>query len=617
MQNIRAYLDLIDSNLDLREKLAQETVETIKNKRKICKLIKDLEQCELYIKYLEKNLISKEDEIEQLKVKCQSIQYELDKCCNHLDLKEEALVVQDERIIQLEDTVDKLKNQIIEISIFKNNKETDQQSMAATALNQIMNIATALDRIERYIGGDQSSDPINNLNFARTTLANLRAQFLTLGHQITMDANTINNLQVLLNNTNRAANFHLQNIANLRNSILQREQNLIQNWRIEVNRRLQWYQFARDLQTYGQRIAERKQNRINTLLHEKTVLRLFYRKYKNDAELAEFNHAWAFNHYQKWKARELNSRQIILNLQNNLPGNMATIHEIYQILAPALGQIPIYTGQYTPDDYIQKVTNVFESAAAVITAANTANANTFVDVQKCDILKSKMGNKFTPVPANDPYTQNTPLINTPATFTVWLRHKYREVMAGNAELALQSLIQERFNPTDSPDTYETRVRKHIVGFADDQILPALYTHLPPDLRNSVKIYMTIRGAGAANQTVDNFFTDLRKCWVERQVGVSTFNQSNIEIQSQSAIHPQINSSKANDFIIRLAKDLQYSGLKSDYETLEKYIYDELQNRLGGSRIAAHNRKSPFDSINTNASRRVVKKKSPKVTTKII
>jgi hypothetical protein len=124
-----------------------------------------------------------------------------------------------------------------------------------------------------------------------------------------------------------------------------------------------------------------------------------------------------------------------------------------------------------------------------------------------------MGEKFTPVLANDPYTQNNPAINTPAIFTVWLQHKYREVMAGNAELALQSLIQERFNQTDSPDVYETRVRKHIVGFADDQVLLTLYTYLPPDLRNSIKIYMTIRGAGAGvgNPTVDNFFADLRKC----------------------------------------------------------------------------------------------------------
>ena len=99
------------------------------------------------------------------------------------------------------------------------------------------------------------------------------------------------------------------------------------------------------------------------------------------------------------------------------------------------------------------------------------------------------------------------------------------MIAGNTELALQSLIQERFNQGESPDVYESRVRKHIVGFADDQILPALYTHLPPDLRSNVKMYMTIRGAGF--QTVDNFFTDLRKCWVERQVGSNILSQSNI------------------------------------------------------------------------------------------
>ncbi|CAG8767605.1 11882_t:CDS:2, partial [Funneliformis caledonium] len=76
-----------------------------------------------------------------------------------------------------------------------------------------------------------------------------------------------------------------------------------------------------------------------------------------------------------------------------------------------LGQIKPYEGQCTLDDFIQHVTNVFESARNVITAANNANAE-------------YDGNKFSPVPANDPYTGGNPAINTPATFTVWLRHKY-------------------------------------------------------------------------------------------------------------------------------------------------------------------------------------------------
>ncbi|CAI2200327.1 18627_t:CDS:1, partial [Funneliformis geosporum] len=73
-----------------------------------------------------------------------------------------------------------------------------------------------------------------------------------------------------------------------------------------------------------------------------------------------------------------------------------------------------------------------------------------------------MEDKFSPVPANDPYIDGNLPINIPAIFTVWLQHKYREVMAGNAELALQSLIQERFNhSTNSPDVYESRIQKHI------------------------------------------------------------------------------------------------------------------------------------------------------------
>ena len=43
----------------------------------------------------------------------------------------------------------------------------------------------------------------------------------------------------------------------------------------------------------------------------------------------------------------------------------------------------------------------------------------------------------------------------------------------------------------------------------------------------------------------------------------------------------------------------------DDATLEKFIYDELKRRLGGT--TAHVRKSPFASKNTNATKKVVRK----------
>src|SRR3954462_2822664 len=112
----QAYFDLLDSNLELRIKLTKEETTTIKNKEKIRKLTNNIERCELYIKYLEKNLISREDKIDRLKAEYCSTLHNLKKCQDNLDLKEEALVTQDNRIILLEDTVEKLKSQILKIS---------------------------------------------------------------------------------------------------------------------------------------------------------------------------------------------------------------------------------------------------------------------------------------------------------------------------------------------------------------------------------------------------------------------------------------------------------------------------------------------------------------------
>src|SRR5215471_15960934 len=102
-------------------------------------------------------------------------------------------------------------------------------------------------------------------------------------------------------------------------------------------------------------MAFRKQNCINTLRQQKAFLGILNQRYKNNADLAEFNRVWVFNKYHKWKARELNSRQIIFNLQNNPIGNMAAIQDVMQVLAPRLVALPDYDGQEPPDLYYQKL----------------------------------------------------------------------------------------------------------------------------------------------------------------------------------------------------------------------------------------------------------------------
>jgi len=59
--------------------------------------------------------------------------------------------------------------------------------------------------------------------------------------------------------------------------------------------------------------------------------------------------------------------------------------------------------------------------------------------------------------------------------------------------------------------------------------------------------------------------------------------------------------------------LSYAGIEMDDATLEKFIYDELKRRLGGT--TAHIRKSPFALRNTNATKKVVRKVVSKASTK--
>src|SRR5207253_3092725 len=75
----------------------------------------------------------------------------------------------------------------------------------------------------------------------------------------------------------------------------------------------------------------------------------------------------------------------------------------------------------------------------------------------------------------------------------------------------------------------------------------------------------------------------------------------------------ISTPKKDDFKIRLAKDLHYSGLATDDETLEKFIYEDLGRRLGGT--TAHVRKSPFDSPEPRRAYAVTKKATRKVVPK--
>src|SRR5436190_1050663 len=335
--------------------------------------------------------------------------------------------------------------------------------------------------------------------------------------------------------------------------------------------------------------AQRAERRNHDLMQEKIAQQLVYRRkarqfrqYQADKGLLEYNRDRLNDRYLKWKARELNSRQIILNLQNNPLGNMAEARRqtIYNIIGPIFAKHEPYTGQESPNDYLDRVWNSISHLEPNMTALENANANDFNDAIKFGLLKTKLGGKYIPVPNNDPHTAGNPAINSPATLRTWMRAKYQRETIGTQQSAIQRLSQERFLPTDSPDTYEKRMRPLLLGVPnnDATAIAFLKNHLSGDFYTWMKI------ANPAN--IDAYFTELKNLWLERNPIVST----------QLPIIPQLELlttpiPKKDDFKSRLARDLSYAGIVTDDETLEKFIYEELQKRLGAK--TAHVRKSPF------------------------
>ena len=87
--------------------------------------------------------------------------------------------------------------------------------------NLLANIGTALDHVERYIGGDRSINPTNTLNGIRITITNIR-------EHMQRTANDAVNYRNLLNTANEWVNTLMNDLTATRNDLLRRTNMLTQ-----------------------------------------------------------------------------------------------------------------------------------------------------------------------------------------------------------------------------------------------------------------------------------------------------------------------------------------------------------------------------------------------------
>ncbi|GBC37222.2 uncharacterized protein OCT59_003313 [Rhizophagus irregularis] len=329
----------------------------------------------------------------------------------------------------------------------------------------IGNINRGLDRIENHIRGAGTllPNPINILDGIRGSLNTIR---VTLQNATTER----DHYQNILNKTNEREQVLIQQLRNMRNENL-RFQRLLDESRAQAERTVRERDNAQEerdlamLAYNNERQESRrwmfsyrdKDRRVQGLLRKKFAKQLLYQRDTNRLQ----------QNTRELQTNAQNQGQI-LALQNNPLGNMADARRlpVLTMIAPVLAKTKPYIGQEPPDDYLDRLIQSISFAQGHMTVLENANAGDFDDVVKCDIFKAQMGGKYLPVPAQDPYNGNAN-INSPATLRAWMRSHYQRETVGSQQSALQRLTQEKFLPTDSPDTYEKRIRPLLLSVADN------------------------------------------------------------------------------------------------------------------------------------------------------
>ena len=104
-----AYIEILDTNKELRKELEDEIAENKLKDKKLKSLTKELENCYRVLSHQDSTILAHEDEIASLKSEIKSFKQHLHKALQDLRHKSNASTSQDIHILKLEDKVDQLK----------------------------------------------------------------------------------------------------------------------------------------------------------------------------------------------------------------------------------------------------------------------------------------------------------------------------------------------------------------------------------------------------------------------------------------------------------------------------------------------------------------------------
>lgn len=497
-----AYVRLAQTNIELRDELNREVDINRMNERKIRQLIRDLEKCEGELIRRSTTILDHEDEIQTLKNQILNLRKQLRSALKDINSNETIIDSKNNQIAGYEEDILRLKARIKELISHK--KISSNQIEMANPTSPRM--------------GDTTFSSVSQS--IRNKLGRNHAVERAL---------------------DELTEFYNQSQAEL---AMERD-----NTRIAIDDAMSWQNatayILNDVEKThkGEKLMHsfwRVYYEINTarLLSEIFALKILCKGYKNKAQprailygkYNKWKNRTRAKHakYNKWKLRtrlvrdanlELEDRinflnQRILDLQNNIQNqNMATIQDVMAVVTPLIAPIPQYIGQEPPEDYVNKIIQLYNCAGTL------GIVGAFNDAVKTQILASKMGGKY--IPPNPFNNRAGILVNTPALFLAWLNGEYQRHNIGTQQIATQRLTQEKFTPYDTPESYETRIKPLLLGVAnnDAYVLGVLKNQLPTELFNRMLINTPA--------TIPEFFTRLKNMWLERKPDTFTYGGGSI------------------------------------------------------------------------------------------
>ncbi|RHZ69717.1 hypothetical protein Glove_280g51 [Diversispora epigaea] len=469
--------------------------------QKIQKLERWLKESEKHIAYLKKQIGIKDEKIDLLKTEVGNLKPRLKKALQDIENKDKIIPALKMQLIEMANKLSSLQHRIQKLRETITLNMTHLPFTNTPVFNLITDMKTNIKLLADSAREDNTflKDEIDNFQMqAELKLTQIQNGCYTFENEVTQLRQEVINL--------RDINLNQQELTNELGTINETLKEQIDGLtdknetnQFEIIEKTRLYEQVQDRESLEgahenitekfntARTAWRNQiDRNRNITQELQNCRRHGRNLQNDKVLIEFWRDRIILRYEKWKNKTKNECQIIINLrqqifalQNNpLPNliNMAGIQDVMTSMAPLLAQIPQYIGQEPPDDYINKVIQVFSYGTGLSVGA-------FNDGVKANVLKSKMSGKYASVPAQH--------------------------LAGTRQVSLTKLTQEKFLPTDIPETYEERIRLLLLQTPNnnDNALAILWNHLPDELFSRMEI--------AAPADIDAFFTNLKNIWLKR------------------------------------------------------------------------------------------------------